>query len=105
MVHKVELHRRVRWFVGYGCTPAEQDAFFAQLKQVVADPIRHSEHQSDPRLSRYMLRMLRFGGCLAIFEYNTAAERIRVLECRRVRSGPPEREGEERPGSGPAGEP
>jgi hypothetical protein len=105
MVDKVELHRRVLWYLKYRCTPAEQDAFWDGLKRVVADPIRHSEHQSDPRLSRYMLRIFRFGGCLAVFEHDAAAERIRVLECRRVRSGPPEREGEERPGSGPAGKP
>ena len=104
MVNKVELHRRVQWFLECRCTAAEQDAFFAQLERIIADPIRNSEHRSDPRLSRYMLRIFRFGGCLAIFEYNAAAERIRVLECRRVRSGPPEQEGEQRPGSGPAGE-
>ena len=90
MVGKVELHRRVQWFVGYRCTTAEQDAFWDRLRRVVADPLRNSKHRSDPRLSRYMLRMFRFAGCLAIFEYDPATERIRVLECRRLELGPPE---------------
>ena len=94
MVRKVELHRRVLWFVKYRCTPAEQDAFWDRLRRVVADPLRNSEHRSDPRLSRYMLRMFRFAGCLAIFEYKPAADRIKVLECRRLELGPPEEESE-----------
>ena len=84
---KVELDREVLWFVRRQCSKAEQDAFYAALDRVFADPvamIRGSEGHYDPELSRYMERFFRFGDCIAIFETNRGRDRARVRKCQRV---------------------
>jgi hypothetical protein len=90
MRSKVELHRDVVWFIRHQCNADEADAFYRELDRLRSDPIECSEALADPKLSRYMLRFFRFGQNLAIFEYNAAKDRARVLECRRI---PPEQLG------------
>jgi len=82
---KVELHPDVAWFVRHRCTQREVDEFYRLLEALRAEPIRHSEMVVEPRLRRYALRLFRFGVNLAVFEYNAAKNRIRVLECRKAK--------------------
>lgn len=79
---KVELHPDVVWFVRHRCTKREVEEFYERLEALRAEPIRHSEMAVDLRLKRYALRLFRFGVNVAVFEYNAAKNRIRVLECR-----------------------
>lgn len=92
----MELHPDVVWFIKHRCNRDEVDAFYRQLEALRREPIRNSEAIAEPRLSRYMLRFFRFTTSLAVFHYDAAKDRIRVLECRRVK---PSR------GAGGAGEP
>jgi hypothetical protein len=89
MLIKVDLHPNVVWFVRHQCNNEEQSAFFRELEETRKQPIARSEVTSDPKLGQYMLRFFRFAHCLAVFEYDVAKEKIKVLECRRVR--PPKR--------------
>ncbi len=96
---KVELRPDVQWFLRMRRRNKDEiDAFYDLLERIRTDPIGNSEARSGPRLSRYMLRFARFGGNLAIFEFDPAHERIRVLECRPIvqrrvePQAPPERE-------------
>lgn len=85
---KVELHPDVAWFIRRHCADEERRAFFEQLDNVRASPldtIEHSEAIIEPELSRYVLRRFEFRGNVAVFEFNAAKDRIRVLECRRIR--------------------
>ena len=84
MYFKVELHRDVVWFLRHECTDAGREAFSERLKELRSDPIGTSEALADPQMSRYMLRFFRFGGNLAIFEFDRARERIRVRQCRKL---------------------
>jgi len=81
---KVELHKDVVRYVRRSCNDDEVAAFYEQLERLRTDPIDDSEPTTDPRLSKYMLRFFRIGNNLAIFEYDPARNRIRVLECRRI---------------------
>ena len=87
---KVELHPEVVWFIRHCCNDDEVDAFYEQLERVRSEPIENSEPMAEPSLSPYMLRFFRFRRNLALFEYDPAKRRIRVLECRRI---PPRRGG------------
>lgn len=100
MYLKVELHGSVVRFLRQECTDAEREAFSARLKELRSDPIGHSEALADPRMSRYMLRFFRFGGNLAIFEFDRAHERIKVRQCRKPRRK--RKRPEEPTGRGPA---
>ena len=85
---KVELYADVAAFVRYRCTKDEADEFFARLHRIRDRPIANSEAYSDPHLSRYVLRCFRFGRGvekIAIFAYEPAEDRIRVLKCRLAR--------------------
>lgn len=86
---RVDLHPDVVWFVRNRCNGLEQAAFAQATARVRAEPLRFSESLADPAISRFMLRFYRFGNCLAVFEYDPARNRMRVLQCRRVR--PPKR--------------
>ena len=88
MRFKVELHRDVVWDIRHRWSDDEVKAFYEQLDRVRADPIENSEAIADPKLSRYMLRFFRFAGNLAIFEFDPGRERVRILECRRLRIRP-----------------
>jgi hypothetical protein len=84
MLVKVDLHEDVVWFIRHRCSKEEQLAFLLALEAVRKEPIAHSEALADPRLSRYMLRFFRFADCIALFKYDVAGNRIKVMECRRV---------------------
>ena len=85
---KVEMHADVVLFVRHRCTPEETDEFFRKLHKVRERPLASSEAHADPHLSRYVLRCFRFGRGvekIAIFAYEPAEDRIRVLKCRLAR--------------------
>lgn len=90
---KVELHPNVVRFIRQYCTGEEVDAFYRMLRKLSTEPIRHSEHWTEPGLSRYMLRLFRFMGNLAVFKYYIAEKRIRVLSCRKVPPRPRRKHG------------
>ncbi len=95
---KVELHAEVVWFIRHRCNDSEVDAFYEQLEKLRSEPIENSEPMADPDLSAYMLRFFRFRLNLALFEYDPARNRIRVLECRRIppKRGPKRNTGDDR---------
>ena len=82
---KMELHTDVVWFLRQRCTDDERDEFYRQLEMLRAGPIGNSEPIPVPKLREYMLRFFRFAGSIAIFEFDAAKNRVRVLECRRAR--------------------
>lgn len=85
---KVELHKNVVRYIRHECTEEQQGAFYGELERLRSDPvalIEDSEAIADPKRSRYMLRFFRFGENIAVFEYDTGKDRIRVLECREPR--------------------
>ena len=94
MLIKVELHQDVVRFVRLDCNEQERSAFYEMLDRLRREPIKHSEHTSDPRMSRYMLRFSRFGTNIAIFQYNLAEKRIRIVTCHKA---PPRRSPEAKP--------
>lgn len=81
---KVELHRDVVWFIRHRCNDDEVKAFYEQLERLRSDPIESSEAIADPKLSRYMLRLFRFKGNLAIFEFDPGRDRVIIRQCRRI---------------------
>lgn len=81
---KVELHPDVVWFIRHRCHEPEVDAFYQALERIRSQPIGASEGTSDRRLSRYRLRFVWFGANIAVFKYDAAKDRIRVLECRKL---------------------
>ncbi|MCK4660160.1 MAG: hypothetical protein KAV82_11615 [Phycisphaerae bacterium] len=86
---KVELHPDVEaWLLQRRHDWRLIDSFYRRLQTLSCEPISNSEAVSDPRLSRYMLRFSRFGGndeYAAIFQYDIGRNRIRVLECRKLK--------------------
>lgn len=99
MRFKVELDRDVADFLRTKCVRGEVDWFYRQLERVCRDPIKNSEAIQCLGLSRYILRFFRFAGCAAIFEFDAARGRIKVLTCRRLTSNlPTERKPEARGG-------
>ena len=86
---KVELHPDVQaWLLQHRHDPQLVDSFYRRLHWVSEEPIARSEATSDPSLSRYMLRFLKFGEndeYIAIFQYDIGQNRVRVLECRRLK--------------------
>jgi hypothetical protein len=86
MRFKVELREKASSFLRHNCTEAEVDAFYQALQQVREDPVERSVAFADPKISRYMLRFFRFGvSGMAVIQLDNARERVRVIECRRVR--------------------
>lgn len=85
MRSKVELHSDVVWFVRHRCTEREKGKFYAVLEAVRNEPIANSEAIIDPRIRPHVLRSFRFGTNIAVFEWDPAKNRIRVLECRKSR--------------------
>ena len=83
MRFKVELHRDVVWYLRNKCTEAERELFREQFERVRREPIEHSQAIYDPKISKYMLRFVRFGEHLAVFEYDPGRGRIRFLTCRK----------------------
>ena len=95
---EVELHPTVVWFVSRSCRTEDREAFYRELEKVRSEPIANSEALHEPRLSRYMLRKFRFGGNIAVFQFDAAKNRMRIVECR---SQTPRRRGKRnRPGNG-----
>lgn len=88
MLLKIELHRDVIRFIRHDCSEQERTAFYRMVNKLREEPIRHSEHMSDPRMSRYMLRFSRFGANFAVFQYDLARKRIRIVTCHKA---PPRR--------------
>ena len=69
---------------------ADEDSFYERLRAVRDDPLKNSELYVDPAASRYCLRCFRFGRGvekIAIFEYDLARSRIRVIQCRLSKRG------------------
>jgi hypothetical protein len=86
---RVEVEADALRFVRKRCTPEEQDEFYSRLRSVESEPIKNSEACRDPELSPYMLRCFRFGMNKAVFELDAFRNKIRVLECKRLK--PPSR--------------
>lgn len=85
MLVKVDLHPDVVWFIRHNCSEEEQLAFARAVSALRTEPISRSESLADPQLSPFMLRFFRFAKCLAIFEYDLGRNKLKVLQCRRVR--------------------
>lgn len=88
MAIRVELHPCVPRYLKECCNRADQDAFYECLARLRVDVSANSEPTYDPELSRYSLRFFRFGRHIAIFAYNIARDRVRVVECRRIKPRP-----------------
>lgn len=74
-------------------SPADRRSHFAERDWVAERPVSRSRLLRDPALSGYALRYFEFGAGvakIAIFEYDPAIHRIRILQCRpaRPRRGP-----------------
>ena len=82
---KVELHPDVVWFIRHRCTADEADAFYERLEAIRTAPIGKSDHITVAGLRAHELRFFRFGTIIAVFEYDPARNRIRVLQCRKQR--------------------
>ncbi len=80
---KVELHKTAERFVWRECNAEVRETFFAELDRVRDEPIKNSTVIVVPERSRYVLRAFLFAGCIAIFRYDIAKGRIRVIECRK----------------------
>jgi hypothetical protein len=96
MAIKVELASRVWSYLRDRFTTAERDAFVERLGEIRREPIKKSEPSREPSLSKYLLRFFRFGSgdrWMAVFEYDIARDRIRVLECRLLRPRRQRRDG------------
>ena len=95
---KVGLHREVVRFLKRECTAEERSAFSERLEQLRSSPValfENSEAIYDPEASRYMLRLFRFKGIIAVFEMSRDRERILVRQCRRIAAQPPRDEANE----------
>ena len=79
---KVELHGDVVWYLRAYCNAQERHAFYEQLSVVQQEPIRNSEFIFVSEKKPYMLRSFRFGLNKAVFKFDPAENRVRVLECR-----------------------
>jgi len=82
---KVELHGDIVWYLRTYCNAQERQAFYEQLAAVQQEPIRNSEFIFVPEMKPYMLRSFRFGLNKAVFEFDPAENRVRVLECRKLK--------------------
>ena len=82
---RVELDSGASRFLRKCCTPEEQDEFYDRLRAVESEPIKNSEVCREPDLSPYILRFFRFGMNKAIFELDAFRNKIRVMECRRLK--------------------
>ncbi|MCK4341498.1 MAG: hypothetical protein KAY37_07240 [Phycisphaerae bacterium] len=82
---EVELRDNVWTDLRNRFTTTDRESFVTKLELIRREPIKHSEAARDPDLSEYMLRFFRFGTndrWIAMFEYDIARNRIKVLECR-----------------------
>lgn len=82
---EVEFSRDVFRFLEKQCSPEERLEFYARIDAIRLEPIKNSDPCIEPELSRYMLRFFRFGLNKAIFSLDAFRNRIRVVECRRIR--------------------
>ncbi len=84
---EAELQESVQWFLRHECSQRELATFYERLEAVRTEPIRNSEGPASlPKKSKYTLRFFRFfrfSGNLAVFEFDAAKKRIRVVECRK----------------------
>lgn len=85
---KVDMHKEVARYLRRECREEERTAFYRELDRVREDPIGNSDPTRDPKISRYMLRFFRFDGNMAIFRLSRLGDRIRVLQCRRLKRRP-----------------
>lgn len=85
MRFRVELHRDVVWFIRHVCSPDERRDFQERLDRLRDDPLAESEPCTEIELSRWLLRVFRFGGNVAVFQLDLHRERILVRQCRRLR--------------------
>ena len=82
---KVELHRDVAYELRHQFTKEDRRDFYANLRLLEYEPIKHSEFFFDAEVSRYALRKFRFGKGperIAIFDYDVVGSRIQVIKCR-----------------------
>jgi len=85
MRFKVELDRDVVWFIRHVCSPDERREFYDRLDRLRDDPFTDTAPCTDLATSRYVLRVFRFGGNIAVFRIDLSRETIRVRQCRRFR--------------------
>jgi hypothetical protein len=82
---KVELHPEVYLYLER-LPPAERDDFLATLEEVRKQPIGKSELHIETAIRGHVVRRFEFGvGArkkIAIFDYDAALGRMRVLKCR-----------------------
>lgn len=82
---EVEVETGVFRFLARNCTPKERAEFYDLVHALEVEPIKNSDPCYEPKLSPYMLRFFRFGANKAIFELDAFKNRIRVLECQRLK--------------------
>jgi hypothetical protein len=82
---RVEVEAGALRFVQNRCTPEEQSEFYSRLRAVESEPIKNSDVCRDSELSPYVLRYFRFGMNKAVFELDAFRNKIRVLECKRLK--------------------
>ncbi len=81
---EAELHEDALWFLRHECGQQELTTFYEGLDAVRTEPIRNSEGPGSlSKKNKYALRFFRFAGNLALFEFDPARKRIRVVECRK----------------------
>ena len=85
MRFKVELDKDVVWFIRHLCWPDERQEFYDRLERLHDAPFTNTESCIDRTLSRYALRLFRFGRNIAVFRIDLSKETIRVRQCRRFR--------------------
>jgi len=81
---KVELHRDVVWYLKRRCNEKERAEFSAVQERIRSDPITLIDETDaifEPRLSTHMLRLFRFGNNVAVFRFDPARSKIKILEC------------------------
>ena len=85
MSFRLELDRDVVWFIRHVCSPDEVQQFYDWLNRLRNDPFTDTESCTDRTLSRYALRLFRFGRNIGVFRIDLSKETIRVRQCRRFR--------------------
>ena len=84
---KVELHPDVVKYVS-GLPDPDHTDFVSSLEWVREDPIRRSTAHVERQIRGHMLRRFEFGkgvARIAIFVYDAAVDRMRILHCRFTR--------------------
>lgn len=96
MRFKVDMNEQVVRYLRLQCDKRERLAFADAMERVRQAPLANSEPAFDPKQSPYMARYFRFGANIALFQFDRARQKIRVLECQK-RKRHPERKRPDQP--------